>query len=137
MAEVVFSERVREAGLSEDIEADSAGTGAFHVGQPAHVGTRGILTSKGFACEHRARVIARADLDSFDHVVAMDGQNLRDIGALGSGRAVISLFLEHAEGLSVRDVPDPYYTGNFEEVYALVDAAAQGLLARIRREGVR
>jgi protein-tyrosine phosphatase len=137
MAEVVFRERVREAGLSEHIEVDSAGTGDWHVGKPAHAGTRGILAGKGFACDHRARVIARGDLDSFDHVVAMDGQNLRDIGALGSGRAVISLFLEHADGLSVRDVPDPYYTGNFEEVYALVDAAAVGLLARIRREVAR
>lgn len=134
MAEAVFRERVREAGLSDRIEADSAGTGAWHVGKPAHAGTRGILASNGLGCDHRARMIERADLDSFDHVVAMDDQNRRDIDALGRGRAVISLFLDHATGLGVRDVPDPYYTGNFEEVYALVDAAAIGLLATIRRE---
>jgi protein-tyrosine phosphatase len=137
MAEVVFRERVREAGLSDQIEVDSAGTGDYHVGNRAHEGTRGILTRNGLGCDHRARVIQRADLDSFDHVVAMDGQNLRDIHALGRGRASISLFLDHADGLGVRDVPDPYFTGNFEEVYALVDAAAVGLLAKIRRELAR
>ena len=81
-------------------------------------------------------MLQRADLDSFDHVVAMDGQNLRDIDALGGERgrrAVISLFLDHAPNLGVRDVPDPYYTGNFEQVFTLVDAAAVGLLAKLRR----
>ncbi len=82
-------------------------------------------------------MIAREDLDSFDHVVAMDGENLRDIGALGRGRAVISLFLEHAEGLRSAMFLTPITQATSEEVYALVDAAAQGLLARIRREGVR
>jgi low molecular weight protein-tyrosine phosphatase len=134
MAEAVFRERVREAGLSDLIEVDSAGTGDWHAGKPAHAGTRGILAEKGIGCDHRARVISRADLDSFDHVVAMDGQNRRDIDALGRGRAAISLFLDHAADLGIEDVPDPYYTGNFEEVYRLVDAAAIGLLAKIRRE---
>ena len=137
MAEAVFRRRVREAGLSDRIEVDSAGTGAWHVGEPAHVGTCAILAKSGIDCDHRARVLLRADLDSFDHVVAMDGQNLRDIRALGRGRAVISLFLDHATGLEVRDVPDPYYTGNFKEVYALVDAAAVGLLAEIQRDPAR
>ena len=132
MAEVVFRERAREAGLEELIEVDSAGTGSWHVGERAHAGTRGLLERKGLGCEHRARVIQREDLDRFDHVVAMDGQNLRDIRALGSGRAAVSLFLDHATDLGVRDVPDPYHTGNFEEVYTLVFAASRGLLARIR-----
>ncbi len=132
MAEAVFRARVREAGLSDDFEIDSAGTASFHVGKPAHAGTRAILAKHGIGCDHRAREIVRDDLDRFDHVVAMDGQNRSDIEALGGGRAVISSFLEHAAGLGVRDVPDPYYTGNFAEVYALVDAAAIGLLARIR-----
>jgi protein-tyrosine phosphatase len=135
MAEVVFRERVREAGLSAEIEVDSAGTGDWHAGEPAHAGTRAILARNGLGCDHRARVLVRGDLDSFDHVVAMDGQNLRDVRALGRGRAVISLFLDHATGLGVRDVPDPYFNDNFEEVYTLVDAAALGLLAKIRGHG--
>lgn len=134
MAEAVFRERVREAGLSDRFEIDSAGTGDWHAGKPAHAGTRGVLAKNGLQTDHRARVIARSDLDTFDHVVAMDGQNLRDIVALGSGRAVVSLFLDHAPGAEVRDVPDPYYTGKFDEVYTLVDAASIGLLAAIGRE---
>jgi protein-tyrosine phosphatase len=134
MAEAVFRERVREAGLSDRFEIDSAGTGDWHAGKLAHAGTRGVLAKNGLGTDHRARVIARSDLDTFDHVVAMDGQNLRDIVALGSGRAVVSRFLDHAPGAEVRDVPDPYYTGKFDEVYALVDAASIGLLAAIGRE---
>lgn len=136
MAEAVFRERVQEAGLGDEFEIDSAGTGDWHAGKPAHAGTRGILSRNGISCDHRARVLKRADLDSFDHVVAMDGQNLRDIDALGGergGRAVISLFLDHAPDLGVRDVPDPYFTGNFEEVFTLVEAGAVGLLAKLRR----
>jgi protein-tyrosine phosphatase len=134
MAEAVFRARVREAGLDDDFEIDSAGTGAFHVGKPAHAGTRGILAKNGIGCEHRARVLERADLDRFDHVVAMDGQNRRDIESLGGGRAALSLFLDHAPELGVRDVPDPYYTGQFDVVYSLVDAAAIRLLAKLRSE---
>jgi protein-tyrosine phosphatase len=134
MAEAVFAHKVREAGLEDAIEADSAGTGHWHVGEPPHSGTRRILAREGIAYAGRARLIAPADFDRFDYIVAMDRQNRRDIEAMGSGRARVVLFMDYAPHLGVAEVPDPYYDGRFDAVYDLVQEAAEGLLAAIRRE---
>ncbi len=79
-------------------------------------------------------MITAKDLDDFDYVLTMDNANLRDVQALGSGRAVVRPFLDYAPDSAYREVPDPYYTGGFEGVYALVDEAAEGLLKAIREE---
>ena len=134
MAEAVFQHKVRTAGLENEIESDSAGTGEWHVGNPPHHGTRAILAHNKIDYTHQARLITRHDLDDFDYVLTMDNANLRDVQALGSGRAVVRPFLDYAPDSDFREVPDPYYTGGFEGVYALVDAAAEGLLKEIREE---
>ncbi len=132
MAEAVFAHKVKAAGLEAQIEADSAGTGDWHVGQPPHRGTRALLKAQAIDCAHAARVVTRRDLDVFEYVLTMDAQNLADVRALGGGRAVVGPFLEYAPHLALLDVPDPYFTGDFAETHRLVDAAADGLLAAIR-----
>ncbi len=134
MAEAVFQHKVALAGLDDRIETDSAGTGSWHVGNPPHEGTRAILREKGIDYRHRARVVRTADLDEFDYIVTMDDDNLRNVLRLGSGKAIVKPFLDYAPGTGYTEVPDPYYTGRFAEVYDLVDIAADGLLATIRRE---
>ena len=134
MAEAVFRHRVRAAGLESAIEADSAGTGDWHVGKPAHEGTRRLLETNAIPCDHCARQIVPSDLDTFDYVVTMDEANLREVRSLGGGSAHIAPLMDYAAELGVREVPDPYYTGGFEEVYRLVDAACAGLLRAIRQE---
>ena len=132
MAEAVFMHKVREAGLEGEIEADSAGTGHWHVGNPPHPGTQEILAQNAITYTHRGRLLTREDLNTFDYVLAMDTANLRDIQSLGPGRGVVRRFLDYAPRCSVRDVPDPYLTGGFAGVYKLVTEAADGLLAAIR-----
>ncbi|MCW3060017.1 MAG: phosphotyrosine protein phosphatase [Capsulimonas sp.] len=134
MAEAVFAHQVREAGLATEIEVDSAGTGDWHVGQPAHSGTRRILAKNAVEYNGRARQIARRDLSEFDYIVTMDDQNLSNVSAMGEGRAKVVSFLSFASHMGLTEVPDPYYTGNFEETYELVTAASEGLLAHIREE---
>ena len=134
MAEAVFAHKVRQAGLENEIEADSAGTGDWHVGQPPHRGTRALLKEREIDYTHAARIVTPKDLEAFDYVLTMDAQNLAHVRALGVGRAVVRPFLDYAPHLPLREVPDPYLTGGFEEVYNLVDAAADGLLSAIRRE---
>ncbi|BDI29152.1 acid phosphatase [Capsulimonas corticalis] len=134
MAEAVFAHKIHEAGLSAEIEADSAGTGDWHAGEPAHSGTRRILAKNAVSYNGRARQITRRDLDTFDYIVTMDDQNLSDVKRIGPGRAEVVPFLRFAPQVGVTEVPDPYYTGNFEETYALVTAASDGLLAHIREE---
>ena len=134
MAEAVFNHLVRDAGLEKHIEADSAGTGDWHVGQPAHHGTRSILQQNNISYDGRCRQIARNDLDEFDYIVTMDNQNLNDVQILGKGRARITPLLSYAPQADVREVPDPYHSGGFEGVYDLVQMGAAGLLNTIRQE---
>lgn len=137
MAEAVFRHKVRAAGLEGQIEADSAGTGDWHAGSPAHPGTRRLLADNEIDCDHCARQITREDFDGFDYILTMDEENLSAVRALarsGKGRARIGPLMDFAPSASVREVPDPYYTGGFAEVYALVSEAAEGLLAHIRKE---
>ncbi len=136
MAEAVFQHMVDEAGLSDSITIDSAGTGSWHIGEQAHSGTRNILRQHGISYTGRARQITRGDFAQFDYILAMDGENLAALQRLmpADSPAVVRRFLDFAEGESARDVPDPYYNNRFEEVYRLVKAGAEGLLKHIRAE---
>ena len=134
MAEAVFAKKVADAGLSDRITVDSAGTGDWHVGQPAHSGTRRMLAEKQIPYSGRARHFTKADMNSFDYILTMDDDNLRTVRRHGIGTAMVRPFLEFAPHLGIKEVPDPYYSGNFAETYHLVDAAADGLLAHIRKD---
>ncbi len=162
MAEAVFRQMVREAGLEDQIEVDSAGIGNWHVGDPPHRGTREVLARHNIPYDGRARQVTRADLKTFDYVLAMDYENLADLQSLARGNSQgtriqlfmdyenladlqslargnsqgtrIQLFMDYAPQAGTREVPDPYYSGRFEEVYTLVRQAAEGLLKHIREE---
>jgi protein-tyrosine phosphatase len=134
MAEALFRHLVGVAGLKEQVEADSAGTGHWHIGEPPHTGTRNILARNDIRYSGRARLIQPSDLNSFDYVVAMDSENLRDIEALGNGRAKVFRLLDLVPDAPTRDVPDPYLNGRFQEVYDLCLDGCTGLLDKIRAE---
>ncbi len=136
MAEAVFQQVVNEAGLTHEIMIDSAGTGRWHVGEHAHTGTLNILRQHGIAYNGRARQIKREDFEIFDYILTMDEDNLTDVRQMkpANSAAVVQKFLDYADGVTTRDVPDPYYTGEFGKVYDLVSKGAEGLLAHIRRE---
>ena len=132
MAEAIFAHKVREAGLSEMISADSAGTADFHTGSPPHRGTIAELERHGISWDHRARPIRQQDTTEFDYVLAMDELNLADLNGIKPRWAVLSKMMEYASNKGCQDVPDPYYTGEFDLVYDLLDAATAGLLREIR-----
>ncbi len=134
MAEAVFARKVRDAKLEDSILADSAGTGGWHIGSPPHPETQRVLKERSIHSQHRARQITPSDLNRFDYILTMDEQNYREVLALGSGTAKVVRFLSYAPELGRTDVPDPYYVGGYEGVYALVKAASTGLLAAIREE---
>jgi protein-tyrosine phosphatase len=135
MAEAVFRQKVKAAGLDDRILADSAGTGGWHIGQPPHHGTRSILAERGVdAAGLVGRQIERADLDEFDYILTMDESNLSGVRSLGPARGTVRPLLEYGPPSGYTEVPDPFYTGGFEGVYALIDAACDGLLAAIRAE---
>lgn len=133
MAEAVFRHKVAEAGLSDRISVDSAGTGGWHVGERPHRGTLQILRTHGISDEGiYARQLTTDDLQTFDYILTMDRMNWHDVQRLGKASGVLKPLLEYAPHLDVTEVPDPYYDGRFAEVYELVDAACDGLLEEIR-----
>lgn len=134
MAEAVFSHKVRLAGLNKIVRCDSAGTGGWYMCSPPHPGTQAVLKQRQIPFEHLARHLEPIDLVSFDYILAMDCSNLAYIRKLGPGGDKARLLMEYAPDVGEREVPDPYYTGEFERVYQLIDRATDGLLAAIRRE---
>ena len=139
MAEGVFRDLVDEAGLSDKIKVDSAGTAGYHVGEKAHQGTRDVLRRNNIDYDGRARQFAVRDLNDFDYVLAMDKSNLEKIQqhVTDATEAHVDLFLREAhrkDTVDTLEVPDPYYTDNFDRVYDLVRKGSQALLQRIREE---
>jgi protein-tyrosine phosphatase len=137
MAEAIFKELVAQAGLSDQFEIDSVGTAGYHEGDSAHPGTRRVLAGHGIACTSISRQISRRDLAEADYIIPMDQSNRSDLQSMARNQArsgQIELLLDFAPDTQAKDVPDPYYTGDFEGVYRLVKSGCEGLLARIRQE---
>lgn len=135
MAEAVFQQMVNEAGLADKISVDSAGTGGWHVGETAHRGTRRILAEHNVPYNGRARQITGADVrNPHNYIIVMDQSNYNDVVGQFGQHPRLHLLLEFAADTSEKNVPDPYYTGNFEYVYQLVTDGCTGLLATIRQE---
>jgi protein-tyrosine phosphatase len=131
-AEGVMRRLVRDEGLDDRIEIDSAGTGGWHVGAPPDARATEAASRRGTTLEGAARRFTEADFDRFDLILAMDAENRRDLLALApddEARAKVRMFRP-----GDLDVPDPYYGGadGFEEVLDLVEEAARSLLAEIR-----
>ncbi|HEY0072645.1 MAG TPA: low molecular weight protein-tyrosine-phosphatase [Abditibacteriaceae bacterium] len=137
MAEAVFQHMVKEAGLENQIEADSAGTGDWHRGEPAHHGTLAILQKNNIPYAGRSRIMVKSDLDDFDYIVAMDERNRRDLREMfGNTSDRVKPLLDYgvqAKQSQIREVPDPYFDGGFETVYLLAQDGCAGLLETIRR----
>jgi len=135
MAEAVFRHQVQEAGLGEKFEIDSAGTSSWHVGEKAHRGTRQVLASHEIPYDGRSRQITSADnKKDWNYIIAMDQSNMRELRRTFSDHPKLYLLLDFATQNDIRDVPDPYFDGNFESVYWLVEDGSRGLLAEIRRQ---
>src|SRR5687767_3765018 len=94
MAEAVFENLVKQAGLSDQIAIDSAGTDGWHAGERAHQRTRDVLRRNGIVYEGCARQVTREDLQRFDYLVAMDSDNLagvRELDRTGAYQQRLSL----------------------------------------------
>jgi protein-tyrosine phosphatase len=135
-AEAVFRQVVAAAAPEGDWHIDSAGTHAYHVGEPPDPRSIAAARRRGVDMSRlRARVFERDDFDRFDLVLAMDEDNLAHLAALRptGARAELRLLLDYAPDAGRRSVPDPYYggTSGFEDVLDLVELAAEGLLAAL------
>jgi len=135
-AEGVARHVAAEQGLDGRIEIESAGTLAYHAGEPPDPRMQAAASARGYELDGRARQVTAEDFDRFDLVVAMDRDNLADLRALegaGHGRAELRLFSDFLPAGSAEDVPDPYYGGSrgFERVLDMIEQAVPRLLAEL------
>jgi protein-tyrosine phosphatase len=135
MAEAVFREKVRAAGLADQVEIDSAGIAGWHAGERPHRGTLQVLDRYGIPHQWiHSRQIRKEDLQTFDYIIVMDEDNLEGLRLLGKPKGQVFRLLDLLSDIPVKNVPDPYYTGNFDEVYDLIDRGCTVLLQKIKRE---
>jgi len=142
LAENLFLHLVEQAGLGDKYEADSAGIGAWHVGEQPDSRMRRIAAQHGLSYDGRARQIQRSDLDRFDLLIAMDTENYHDLLRLArtpEQEAKVHTMREFDPlGGPRAVVPDPYYGGidGFEEVYQIVERSCRGLLEALEAGAV-
>lgn len=134
-AEGVFRNLVQREGLAAAITIDSAGTAAYHVGSPPDSRAQAEAQRRGIDISNlRGRQAHAADFERFDYVLAMDSENHSNLLAICplNDEDRLHMFMDFAAGADRRDVPDPYYDGNFDAVYDMIEDAAKGLLSDIR-----
>ncbi len=137
-AEAVFRQQVEAAGLADRVHIDSAGTHAYHIGNPPDARSMKTAAARGYAMEClRARQVTAQDIAAFDYVLAMDEDNLAILQRLASADCQHKprLLMAFAPDFGRHDVPDPYYGGaqGFEQVLDMIEAAGEGLLADLRQ----
>lgn len=138
-SEGVFRQLVNDSGLTEKIHIDSAGTHAYHVGQPPDSRAQAAARKRSIdLSSQRARKVKSSDFHEFDYIIAMDDSNVADLEYIcpNEHQEKLHLFLSFAENINHREVPDPYYGGEqgFENVLDMVEQASAGLLNSIQKK---
>ena len=135
----VMESMVARSGLAGRILVDSAGTLDYHEGELPDQRMREVAARRGYDLTHRSRPLTARDFHDFDHIVAMDRQNLADLEEYrphGKSRAEVTLLMSHCSDAPVEEVPDPYMGGRagFEQVLDLAEQGCRALLDAIGRK---
>ncbi len=136
LAEAIFAHKSQKNKL----EADSAGTGAYHIGADPDRRSVAVAEKYNIPIAHKARQFEAEDFERFDYVIAMDRDNRRDMLSLIDGEANNLYLMREFDDLAGgdQDVPDPYYGGDdgFELVYEMLDRSIDNLILHIEKDGV-
>ncbi len=139
-AEASMRKLVDDAGLGARVEIDSAGTGAWHVGEAPDSRARAAGKRRGLQVHGRARKVVVEDFERFDYLIAMDLSNRSDLERLApsdeGSRKIALLRSFDSSAPEDAEVPDPYYGGGdgFERVIDICEAGCKGLLRHIREQ---
>ncbi len=137
MAEKVLRAALADAGLADRVEVTSAGVGPWHVGEPMDPRAAETLTARGLDTEHVARQID-ADAGEADLLLAATVDHVRDLRRAGVPADRIRLLRDFdPDAPDAAEIPDPYYGGpdGFDEVLAMIEAAAPGIVDWVREQG--
>lgn len=139
-AEGVFTKLINDQDLSHHFEIDSAGTHAHHIGEKPDIRAQKAAKERNVELHHlRARRVILGDFDDYDYLLAMDDENYSILmdACPEKNKHKIKYFLDYAPHLGTREVPDPYFGGQygFERVLDLVEEASVGFLNALKSNG--
>lgn len=145
MAEYYMKNLVEENNISDRFEIDSAATSTEEIGNGVHYGTRNVLGRHNIPCgNHKARQMTKADYDYFDLLIGMDSNNIRNINRIigSDSKNKVHKMMEYTDSkvhdntifsMTIKDVADPWYTGDFEATYQDISTGCQGLLELLKK----
>lgn len=131
MAEAILRQKLVDRGLNHLFSVDSAGTADYHSGEWPDRRTLQVLEENGVKFKSRARKVSSEDFLKFDHIIAMDHANARDLLLVSTKEADrVTLCQSWNPNATVSEVPDPYYgdISDFRHVYKMLDAATEEIL---------
>lgn len=139
-AEGVFTKLITDRKLTPKFTIDSAGTHAYHVGNPPDERAQQAAAKRGIEIQKlRARKIHGSDFEYYDHILVMDDDNYAIVSndCPPEHRHKVKYFLDFAPNLGIKEVPDPYYGGKsgFEQVLDMVEDASLGFLETLQLTG--
>lgn len=133
--EGVFQHYVQQQSYSDEINIDSAGTIAYHQGEPADTRMREVAAKRHYQLTSIARKVIANDIELFDLIIAMDNDNLYELEALANGKQkhirLLGSFIDGYDKDNAPSVPDPYYGGlaGFEQVLDMIESACPNMLS--------
>ncbi len=133
MAEFVFKDMVKKAGLEKNFYVASSATSNEEIGNPVHHGTKQKLAQFGIQTTGKTAVrFTLGDYAEFDHIIGMDSYNIRNLLRICGGDPdnKIKRLLDYADG---GDIADPWYTNNFDETYRDVKKGCLALLEMLTK----
>ena len=137
--EAVMNKFIKRAGLENEIKCDSAGTIAYHEGEPADARMKRHAIGRGYRLTSIARRFREPDFETFDYIIAMDKSNYSDLHSFDTEKKYsdkIFMMTDFASNGKYSEVPDPYYGGpeGFENVLDILEDSCAGLLEKIKKE---
>jgi protein-tyrosine phosphatase len=139
-AEAVFNSLIERKGLENELQCDSAGTAAYHAGEPADYRMKQFAKKRAYHLTSISRPVnPEIDFDRFDLIIGMDRQNIRDLKAMArdeNDRLKIHLMTDFSDNRKYDSVPDPYYggTSGFELVLDILEDSCKGLIDKLHQE---
>lgn len=138
-ADGIMRELVRESGVADKFEIDSAGTYGGHAGELPDSRMRAAAAKRGLNLTHRSRRFTTDDFDRFDSILVMDDSNYENVCRLApdpESLAKVARMAEYCQRFDISYVPDPYYEGHegFEYVLDILEDACRNLLKELLYE---
>ncbi len=135
-AEGVFRSLSDKAGL--ELTIDSAGTAGYHIGKSPYGPMQEAASAQGYdLSDLRARQFTAADFTDYDLIIGMDMDNIADMKTKrpNGNTTPIRLFSDYTDDSKASDIPDPYYTRDFDGALQLIEGASRGLIAWLQKDG--